>query len=327
MGSSVTRPKAPTPAHSVRGHGREPARPMTAKAPRVAAAHSFQKDRQRAGLLFLMPLVLIWGLFLILPIVETAYYSLTQWDGLSATWNGIGNYLTLLHSSDFGSVLFNNLLLLLSVPLAVFLPFCIAMLIAMEPPGWRWVRALIFLPATLSWVVTEIVWLRVYSSDGMINDALRAVGLGRFQIDPLGSVHTAIIPIALTFIWSQIGQNTLIFLIGLGGIDASILEAATIDGAGLTSMIRRIILPLMTRFIVFATIVTLIAAFTALFSLIFVMTGGGPGFSTTTMEFYIYRLAFNQTDFGMGATVGIVLLLIIALASAPLMLLYRKTSA
>ncbi len=261
-----------------------------------------------------------------LPILETAGYSLTEWDGLSATWNGIGNYLTLSRSADFGSVILNNLLLLLSVPLAVFLPFCIALLIATEPPGWRWVRALIFLPATLSWVVTGIVWLRFYASDGMLNAGLRAIGLGALQMDLLGSVHTAIIPIALTFIWSQIGQNTLIFLIGLSSIDASILEAATIDGAGLISAVRHIILPLMTRFIVFATITTLIAAFTALFSLIFVMTGGGPGFSTTTMEFYIYRLAFGETDFGMGAAVGIVLLLVIALVSAPLMVVYRRTT-
>lgn len=287
----------------------------------------FHRHRRRTGLLFLTPLLLIWGLFLILPILETAFYSLTQWDGLSATWNGIGNYLSLLHSPDFGSVLTNNLLLLISVPFAVFIPFCIAIVIAMEPPGWRWVRALIFLPATLSWVVIGIVWLRVYSSDGLINQALDAIGLHRFHIDPLGSVHTAIIPIALTFIWSQVGQNTLIFLIGLSTIEASIFEAATIDGAGLISVIRQIILPLMTRFMVFTTIITLIAAFTALFSLIFVMTGGGPGFSTTTMEFYIYRLAFNQTDFGMGATVGIVLLAVIALATWPLMLLYRKASA
>jgi multiple sugar transport system permease protein len=277
--------------------------------------------------MFLAPLVLIWGLCLILPILETAAYSLTQWDGMSATWNGIRNYLTLLHSADFGSVIINNLLLLLSVPIAVFLPFCIALLIAAEPPGWRWVRALIFLPATLSWVVTGIVWLRFYSSDGMLNGALRSLGLGAFQMDLLGSVHTAILPVALTFIWSQIGQNTLIFLIGLASIDASILEAATIDGAGLVSAVRGIILPLMTRFIVFATIITLIAAFTALFSLIFVMTGGGPGFSTTTMEFYIYRLAFGETDFGMGATVGIVLLVVIALVSAPLMAVYRRTTA
>jgi multiple sugar transport system permease protein len=287
----------------------------------------FYRDRRRAAYVFLAPLLLVWGLFLIVPICETAYFSLTQWDGLSATWNGVGNYLSLLHSPDFGSVLFNNLLLLLSVPAAVFIPFCIAIVIAMEPPGWRWVRALIFLPATLSWVVIGIVWLRVYSSDGMINQALDLLGLDRFHIDPLGSVRTAIIPIALTFIWSQVGQNTLIFLIGLSSIDTSIFEAATIDGAGLLAVIRRIILPLMTRFMVFTTIITLIAAFTALFSLIFVMTGGGPGFSTTTMEFYIYRLAFNQTDFGMGATVGIVLLLVIAIITWPLMLLYRKTPA
>ncbi len=300
---------------------------MTASASARVTGRSFQRDRRRAALIFLAPLVLVWGLCLIVPILETAFYSLTQWDGLSATWNGIGNYLTLLHSAEFGSVIFNNLLLLLSVPLAVFLPFCIAILIATEPPGWRWVRALIFLPATLSWVVTGIVWLRFYQSDGMLNGILRLLGLGKFNTDLLGSVHTAIIPIALTFIWSQVGQNTLIFLIGLSSIDASILEAATIDGAGLVATVRAVVLPLMTRFIIFATITTLIAAFTALFSLIFVMTGGGPGFSTTTMEFYIYRLAFGQTDFGMGATVGIVLLVVIALVSAPLLAVYRRTSS
>lgn len=287
----------------------------------------FQRHRQGAGLAFTAPLLVLWGFLLILPICQTLYFSLTQWDGLDATWNGIGNYLSLLHSPDFASVLVNNLLLLLAVPFAVLIPFSIAIVIAMEPPGWRWVRALIFLPATLSWVVVGIVWLRVYASDGMINQALDLLGLSRFHIDPLGDVHTAIIPIALTFVWSQIGQNTLIFLIGLSTIDASVFEAATIDGAGILSVIRRIILPLMTRFIVFTSIITLIAAFTALFSLIFVMTGGGPGFSTTTMEFYIYRLAFNQTNFGMGATVGIVLLAVIAIVTAPLMLLYRRASA
>jgi multiple sugar transport system permease protein len=291
----------------------------------MAARYSGRKDRGRAAVVFLVPLVVVWGLFLILPIVQTACYSFTQWDGLTASWNGVGNYVTLIHSTEFGNVLFNNFLLLLAVPLAVFLPFCIALLIAMEPPGWRWVRALIFLPATLSWVVIGIVWLRFYSSDGVLNSLLGRVGLGPWDL--LGSVRTAIIPIALTFIWSQIGQNTLIFLIGLSSIDPSILEAATIDGAGVIATVREIILPLMTRFIVFASIITLIAAFTALFSLIFVMTGGGPGFSTTTMEFYIYRLAFGQTDFGMGATVGVVLLAFIALISAPLMAIYRRVSA
>jgi ABC-type sugar transport system permease subunit len=290
----------------------------------MAAGFSGRKDRGRAAVVFLAPLVIVWGLFLFLPIVQTGYYSLTQWDGLNATWNGAGNYVSLVHSAEFGNVLFNNFLLLLSVPLAVFLPFCIALLIAMEPPGWRWVRALIFLPATLSWVVIGIVWLRFYSSDGTLNSLLGLFGMG--PLDLLGSVNTAIVPIALTFIWSQIGQNTLIFLIGLSSIDPSILEAATIDGAGLIATVLEIILPLMTRFIIFACIITLIAAFTALFSLIFVMTGGGPGFSTTTMEFYIYRLAFGQTDFGMGATVGVVLLVFIAIISAPLMALYRRVS-
>jgi len=298
---------------------------MTAYA--QADRRRFQQNRRRAALIFVTPLLILWGLFLILPILEAAWYSLTDWDGLDSTWNGGANYLTLLRSADFGSVVFNNLLLLLSVPVAVAIPFCIALLIAAEPPGWRWARALIFLPATLSWVVTGIVWLRFFAGNGILNTLLRIAGLGALQTDMLGDVHTAIIPVALTFIWSQVGPNTLIFLIGFGNIDPHILEAATIDGAGLWRSVWHIVLPLMTRIFVFVTIITLIAAFTALFSLIFVMTGGGPGFSTTTMEFYIYRLAFSETNFGMGAAVGIVLLFVIACVSLPLMALYRRTAA
>ena len=271
--------------------------------------------------------MILWGLFLILPILQAAWYSLTDWDGLESSWNGGNNYLTLLRSADFGSVILNNALLLLSVPVAVAVPFCVALLIAAEPPGWRWARALVFLPATLSWVVTGIVWLRFFAGNGILNALLRAAGLGALQMDLLGDVHTAIIPVALTFIWSQVGPNTLIFLIGFGNIDPHILEAATMDGAGLWRSVWYIVLPLMTRVFVFVTIITLVAAFTALFSLIFVMTGGGPGFSTTTMEFYIYRLAFSQTDFGMGAAVGIVLLFVIACVSLPLMALYRRTAS
>jgi multiple sugar transport system permease protein len=280
-----------------------------------------------AGWSFAAPLLLLWGVFMILPIVQTGYYSLTHWDGLESSWAGLANYRTLLGSSDFASVLLNNFLLLLSVPLAVAIPFGIALLIATEPPGWRWVRALIFLPATLSWVVSGMAWLRVFAGDGILNQVLSGIGLAGVQLDLLGNIHTALIPIALAFVWSQVGPNTLIFVIGLGNIDPNVLEAAMIDGASIGTTVWRIILPLMARVFVFVAIITLIAAFTALFSLIFVMTGGGPGFATTTMEFYIYRLAFTQTDFGMGAAVGMVLLLAIAVISLPLVLAYRRPAA
>lgn len=301
---------------------RRPATPARSRRPR-----GFQRRRRIAGWGFAAPLLVLWGVFLILPIVQTGFYSLTRWDGLEARWVGLANYHTLLGSSDFANVLLNNGLLLLSVPLAVGIPFGIALLIAVEPPGWRWVRALIFLPATLSWVVSGMAWLRVFAGDGILNQALDGVGLGGIQLDLLGNIHTALIPVALAFIWSQVGPNTLIFVVGLGNIDPSVLEAAVIDGAGIGATMWRIILPLMARVFVFVTLITLIAAFTALFSLIFVMTGGGPGFATTTMEFYIYRLAFSQTEFGMGAAVGIVLLLAIAVISLPLILAYRRPAA
>lgn len=292
-----------------------------------ARSRTFQRHRLTAAWALTLPLLLLWGLFLVLPIVEAGYYSLTHWDGMEASWAGLGNYERLFGSSDFAQVLLNNFSLLLSVPLAVAIPFGIALVIAMEPPGWRWARALIFLPATLSWVVSGMAWLRIFAGDGILNSVLRAVGLGALQLDLLGSMRTALLPIALAFIWSQVGPNTLILVIGLGNIEPNVIEAAMIDGAGIGTTVRQIILPLMSRVLVFVAIITLISAFTALFSLIFVMSGGGPGFATTTMEFYIYRLAFSQGDFGMGAAVGMVLLAAIAAISLPLVLLYRRPGA
>lgn len=267
------------------------------------------EERARAWWLLASPMVVLWAGFLVLPIVQAFYYSLTNWDGFTASWIGFANYRQIFADPTFATVIGNNGILLLAVPFAVFVPFIFALLIDAHPPGWQIFRTLIFLPATLSWVVIGIVAVHVFASGGALYAALREIGV-RFNL--LGNIHTAIIPIFLTFIWSQVGPNTLIFLIGLAALDRSCIEAAHIDGAGPVRVFLHITLPLLRRFVLFALTTTLIAAFTALFSLIFVMTGGGPGFATTTLEFFIYRRAFNQGAFGAAAALGVILFLLVA---------------
>lgn len=275
-----------------------------------------KRQRYLAGILFTLPLIAVWGLLLILPIVQTVVHGFTQWNGIQSTWIGFNAYRRLAADSIFWRVVLNNGFLLVSVPFAVFVPLLIAFLLNEKVPGWKAFRTIVFLPATVSWVVIGMVSLQFFIGEGILNTLFRDVGLGMIHQNMLASANLAIIPVAITFIWSQVGPNTLILLTGMATISPEIYGAARIEGAGWWIMIWRITVPLLRRFILFSLTITLIAAFTALFSLIYVMTSGGPNYGTTTLEFFIYQRAFNQGQFGFGSTLGVVLLVLMLIVSA-----------
>jgi multiple sugar transport system permease protein len=192
----------------------------------------------------------------------------------------------------------------------------IAFLLNEKVPGWKVFRTLIFLPATVSWVVIGMVSLQFFIGEGLLNRLLSDIGLGMIHQNMLASAKLAIVPVAITFVWSQVGPNTLILLTGMATISPEIYGAAHIEGANWWTLIWQITVPLLRRFLLFSLTITLIAAFTALFSLIYVMTSGGPNYGTTTLEFFIYQRAFNQGQFGFGSTLGVILLLLMLIVSA-----------
>jgi multiple sugar transport system permease protein len=277
---------------------------------------SSKKQRYLAGVLFTLPLILIWGFLLVLPIFQTFIHSFSQWNGIRSSWIGFTAYIRLFNDSTFWQVLMNNGILLLSVPFAVFIPMVIAFLLNEKVPGWKVFRTLIFLPATVSWVVIGMVSLQFFIGEGLLNRLLSDIGLGMIHQNMLASAKLAIVPVAITFVWSQVGPNTLILLTGMATISPEIYGAAHIEGANWWTLIWQITVPLLRRFLLFSLTITLIAAFTALFSLIYVMTSGGPNYGTTTLEFFIYQRAFNQGQFGFGSTLGVILLLLMLIVSA-----------
>jgi multiple sugar transport system permease protein len=281
------------------------------RAPWAPRAHGLQRHRARAGLILVLPALAIVGVLLALPIGQAVYYSMTNWNGLSAQWVGPGTYLALLKNPIFWRVLENNGLLMLSVPVALAVPLVIAALLNEHVFGWRLFRSVIFLPTAVSWVVIGMVAVRVFAPTGPLNVLIGAFGLKGLETDFLGHEYTALLAVALTFVWSMIGTNTIIFLTGMSTIDPSIYEAARLDGAGRWSAFVRVTVPLLRRYFQFCFVITVITAFTALFSLIFVMTGGGPGYGTTTLEFFVYQQAFDIGQFGTGAMLGIVLFVIL----------------
>ena len=309
------------PTTSVRASRRAP-QPL-----QVGPRRGLQRGRARVGRLLVLPTLVLVTALLLAPVVEAIYYSMTNWNGISAQWVGPHTYVALVGNPTFWRVLENNGIILLSVPLAIGLPLGVATMLNERVWGWQFFRSAIFLPTAISWVVIAMVARQVFGSAGSVGsiDALmRAIGLGVLQQDFLGHPYSAIVAVAITFMWSMVGTNMIILLTGMATIDRSMYEAAQLDGASRPQVFRCITVPQLRRYFQLCFIVTMITAFTALFSLIFVMTGGGPGYSTTTLEFFVYEEAFQVGNFGTAAMLGLVLFVILFSVSLVQLRLLRE---
>lgn len=286
--------------------------PTPTSRPRVTRL-TLTRRRQLAGVLFALPAIVLVGGLIAVPIGQAVYYSMTQWDGLTSTWIGPSTWDQAFHNPTLWTALGNNAKLLIAVPFALGLPLLIAMLLHQRVAGWKLFRSIYFLPTAISWVVLGIVAQRFFAYQGTLNSLIHFFGLAHESTNMLGYESTAIYALGVTFVFTMIGTNTMLFLTGLATLDPSLEEAARIDGAGRWRIFRHITLPHLSRFIQLAFVMTVIALFSALFSLIFVMTGGGPGYATTTMEFLIYQTGFNQGDFGTAALYGLILFVLTAI--------------
>jgi ABC-type sugar transport system permease subunit len=279
-------------------------------------------SQRRAGILFALPVIILELAFLALPLIQAFYYSFTNWDGMSADWIGLDNYAALFKDPNFWQVIANNVLLLISVPVAIVIPLLVAYLLNEHVLGWRFFRSAYFLPTAISWVVIGMVAIRFFALEGMLNHVLGLFGIP-LKTNMLGGEFTAMLAVIITFIWSMFGTNVIIFITGMATLDREIYEAARVDGASAFTTFVKITIPMLARFIQFAFIMTLITAFTALFSLIFTMTGGGPGYATTTLEFYVYQMGFTVGRFGYGAAIGIILFAITFAISVAQLRIFR----
>jgi ABC-type sugar transport system permease subunit len=289
-----------------RARGAPPGQPARRSRSRLA------RRRRRAGILLSLPAVIVVVGLLAIPIGQAVYYSMTNWNGITSSWVGPSTYTTLFSDPTFLRVLENNGLLVLAVPVVIGVPLGVAFLLHEQIWGWKFFRSAVFLPTAISWVVIGLVAVRFYALHGILNSLLAHAGLGFIKTNMLGSTHQALAAIGITLVWSQLGTNTIIFITGMAALDPTLAEAARVDGAGTARIYWSIIMPQMMRFIQFAFIITVLTAFTAIFSLIFVMTGGGPDYGSTTLEFYVYQQAFGQSAFGTGALLGVLLFVLVA---------------
>ena len=274
------------------------------------------------GVLFILPAVLLVGVVIGLPLAQAAYYSFTNWNGARADWVGFANYLNMVRDPELRRSLINSLLFFLSVPFGLVPPFVTAYFLHKQGPGYRLFRALIFAPTALSWIVIGIVGRQFFALHGPISGAFHIFGFN--APNWLAESNFALAAVIVTFNAALFGINTTIFLTGLSTLDNATIEAARLDGAREGQIIRHVILPAMRPFVEFVLIITVITSFTGLFGMIFVMTGGGPGSATLTLDFAVWRRAFSTGAFGAGAAIGITLMMVTLFAIGLIRLLFRE---
>jgi ABC-type sugar transport system permease subunit len=257
------------------------------------------------------PIVALVATFVVYPVGSIVYHSFTRWDGISpAKWIGVANYTRLIHDETFHVAIRNNLLFALAVPLWVIVPLVVAVLLHERIPGWRFFRATVFVPAVLSTVVVGIVWSAILGFDGPLNTFLRSLGLGGLAHEWLADARYSIPAIMIVVLWAGFGYNTLIFLAGLAAVDEELFDAARVDGAGWWQRLWYVTIPSLRRTIELVTVLNVIGAFAYMFTYIYVITGGGPGFDTYVTEYYVYQQAFSFGNMGYASAVGVFLMLI-----------------
>ncbi len=281
-----------------------PAQPRAAARPAGAGRRrrsGLARAKARAGLVITLPVMVLIGLLVIVPVIQAVYYSFTDWDGATATAVGFSNYASSIFSGPgVDQILVNNLVFIVSVPIAVFIEYCLAYALWTGVPGRTALRLIYFVPVIFSWAIVGILFRTM---------------LLEFEPGWLASPVTALLVIVLAFHWTTFGVNVLIIFAGLSTMDRNLIEAASIDGAGQRRIMLRIVAPLMLPFIDFALITTLILSLTNIFGLIYAFNFGGPGYGTTTLEFNLYEDGFTNGNFGLAAATGILLMVVTMVVS------------
>ena len=274
----------------------------------------FDSENRQGWLAVIIPLFLIFSLCAY-PFIVGLYESFTNWDGLFKNdFVGLKNYIKILTDSRFWMLLSNNCILLLYLPVQVILGLIVAVFVYDEIPGWKFYRACYYIPQVTSALSIGYIFAVLFGLDGPINTLIGKIGID--AIHWLGSRGTGLFVIIICMVWSNIGWQAFLFLGGMTQISPSIYEAALLDGAGYWTRMFKITLPMLIHTLVYSCIMSIIWCFTGLFSLVTSITGGGPGYDTTTVDYMIYLKAFNGgSQFGYACALSIILMLIVLVLS------------
>lgn len=274
----------------------------------------------------LTPALVLYTIFVIIPIFWSAYYGFFDWKGIgAASFIGLDNFVEALKDSVFWLSFRNNMIVVVASVLGQ-VPIALLLALLLKRGTWfqRFVRSAVFMPMVLSSVVIGIIWSNIYHPQtGLLNAALSAVGLEEWQRAWLSEPGIAMWMIAIPIVWNYIGPYLIMFLAALHSIPSEMDDAAHLDGATGLRKLGFITLPLIWDTLK-VTIVLCISGSLKAFDLIYVMTNGGPAHATELLASYMYNSTFTVYRFGYGSAVSTLIVIISLLMVAGSQWLMKK---
>ncbi|WP_084079528.1 carbohydrate ABC transporter permease [Demequina sp. NBRC 110057] len=278
------------------------------------------RRRSLTGWAFLIPAAALIGLMMFWPMFQALLLSFQTGRGSALDWADplTFNYSRMLEDDIFRLTLTNTLLyLVIQVPIMLISALVLANILNNPKLRWKgfW-RTAIFVPAAISLVSYSLVFRTIFATDGLVNDALLGIGLIDGPINWLGETDTARLVIILGLLWRWTGFNVIFYLAALQNIDPTTLEAAKMDGAGPIRTFFSVTIPQMKPMILLTVIMSTNGTI-QMFDESYNLTRGGPANTTMTMSHYLFDVSFqNNPNFGYGAALSYVILIIVAVLAA-----------
>lgn len=279
--------------------------------------------------LFLLPALAIYIVFFLFPVLSTVWYSFTDMkfstEGIG--FIGLANYVELFTgTSRFLTALGNNVYFTLVVTVLQS-AFAFILALALDAPlrGKGFFKTYFFAPVVITSVAVSLIWSFMYDPNtGVINTLLQRAGLGVLQQNWLGNKDIAMFSIAMVQIWQWVGFEMVIFIAGLNTIPKEMYEVAKIEGANYLQTLRHVILPGVSTSAIMAVVLTTIGCF-KVFDTVYIMTGGGPVYSTEVLAKMVYDYGFKFSRMGFASAISVVLLgIIMVIGFAQIWLLRDK---
>jgi multiple sugar transport system permease protein len=305
-----------------------PTQPMAMRGVQAAGREKPQLERKSfswaAPYLFLAPALLLFIVFVLLPMVIGIWLSLLEWDVLSPPrYVGLENYRELISTPRFRYSIWVTILYTFgSVPVGIILSLLCALALNQNIRFRTFFRSALVLPTVTSLVAVGLLWRFIFSSEyGVVNYVLTL--LGASPVPWLAEAPWALISVVVVDIWRHLGYNMVIILAGLQAVPSDVFEAAKIDGASSWQRFRYVTVPLLRPTLLFVSVISVISSFRS-FDHIYVMTGGGPGDDTTVWVVYLYQEAFQFFRMGLASAAAYVLFALLLLLTFVQMRLFDK---
>jgi raffinose/stachyose/melibiose transport system permease protein len=269
------------------------------------------RKKARTILLFVLPALLVYSVFILYPILATFNYSMYDWNGVQAqkAFVGLDNYVSLFTDSTFWQALKNNMLLVL-VSVFIQIPLGLVMALVLFSPiiGKKFLNVIYFLPYLMSTVAIGLLWIFMYDPiNGPVNQLVQLFGFN--SVPWLADKNTAMIAILIVVVWQFSPFYMILFKAAMVGIPDELYEAASIDGANGTQKFYYITLPALIPTFVTSSILAIVGSLKA-FDIFYIMTGGGPGGATEILGTYMYKQGFIHFSMGYASTIAAVMFLI-----------------